>query len=427
MKERIAVIDGIRTPFAKAGGALRYIPADDLAAIAVRELMYRLPISHESIDEVIVGNVVSPIGSQNIARVIALKAGFPNSTIAYSVHRNCASGMESISSAAMKINYGECEIIISGGTESMSNIPFAYHEVLKEVLEGFLTLKSWRKKFLQIFKLRPSHFKPVVCLIHGLTDPVSNQIMGITAENLAREFHITREEQDRFAFQSHEKAHRSRAKLHEELFPIPIPPNYNVSLNEDESMKRTLTMENLAKLKPYFDRRTGTVTIGNSCGVTDGAAFVLLMSESKAKQLGFKPLGFVNSFTYAGLEPKRMGLGPVYATAKLLKKTGFSMNDFDLVELNEAFASQVIANQKAFSSDMFSKAFLGQDKAVGEIDPSKLNVNGGAIALGHPVGTTGTRLILTLLKELQRQGKQRGLATLCVGGGQGASFIVERE
>lgn len=427
MKNRIAVIDGLRSPFARAGGALRYIPADDLAAITLRELMYRSPISYELVDEVIVGNVVAPIGSQNVGRVIALKAGFPISTIAYSVHRNCASGMESISNAMMKIEYGEGEIFVAGGTESMSNIPFAFHSKLKEALEVIINSKSWSKKFAQLFKLRPWHLKPVICLVHGLTDPISNLIMGLTAETLAREFHISREEQDRCAFHSHEKAQRGRTKLHEEILPIPLPPKYNLSLNEDEGLKKTITIENLMKMKPYFDRRTGTVTIGNSCGVTDGAAFVLLMKESKAKELGLKPLGFVHSFAYAGLEPKRMGLGPVYATAKLFKKTGMTMNDIDLIELNEAFAAQVIANLKAFSSEMFSKAFLNQEKAVGEIDPEKLNVNGGAIAIGHPVGTTGTRLVITLLKELQRQNKQRGLATLCVGGGQGASFILERE
>ncbi|MDA0987240.1 MAG: thiolase family protein [Bacteroidetes bacterium] len=427
MKERIAVIDGLRTPFGKAGSALRYIPADDLGAIALRELMYRSPIPYEMIDEVIVGNVVSPIGSQNISRVIALKAGFPISTIAYSVHRNCASGMESISSAALKIQNGDGEIFIAGGAESMSNIPFAFHDKLKEILEGFFSRKSLIKKLLPIFKLRPAHFKPVICLEHGLTDPISNQIMGLTAENLAREFHITREEQDRFAFHSHEKARLNRTKLHEEIFPMPLPPSYNQSLDEDEGLKKNYSMENLTRLKPFFDRRTGSVTIGNSCGVTDGAAFVLLMSESKAKQMKLKPLGFINSFTYAALEPKRMGLGPIYATAKLFKKTGFKITDFDIIEMNEAFASQVIANLIAFSSDIFAKEFLGQDKAVGEIDTTKLNVNGGAIAIGHPVGTTGTRLIITTLKELQRQQKKCGLATLCVGGGQGAAFVVERE
>lgn len=427
MKERIAIIDGVRTPMGKAGGALASIPADDLGAIAVKELLARLPIEKEKIDEVILGNVAQPAKAANIARVVALKAGFSNSISAYTVHRNCASGMESITTAANKILAGEAKIILAGGTESMSNIPLLFSKKMTAFYADLAKAKTlWQKlEVLRHFRLK--WLTPVIGVMEGLTDPVCGLIMGLTAENLAREFHIGRTEQDQFALQSHLKALAAIEKgiFQEETIPVPIPPLYNTVHLQDEGPRKGQSLEALQKLKPYFDRQNGTVTVGNACPLTDGAAAVLLMKESLAKDMGLTPLGFLRDYAYAGLEPERMGLGPVYASAKVLDKTKLSMKDIQLVELNEAFSVQVLANQKAFGSQEFARTYLGKDTAVGELDSAILNVNGGAVALGHPVGTTGTRLVITLLKELKRRKQERGLATLCIGGGQGAALLLE--
>jgi acetyl-CoA C-acetyltransferase/acetyl-CoA acyltransferase len=429
MTERLAIIDGVRTPFAKAGTKLRGYSADDLGAIPVRELMSRVSLNHDDVDEVIIGNVAQPANAANIARVIALKAGFSNVTPAYTVHRNCASGMEAISTAYNKIFAGHADIILAGGTESMSNIPLLFGKKMTAFFEAMNKARTVSSKLKVLASFRLHYLKPVIGLMEGLTDPVCGLIMGLTAENLAKEFKISREEQDRYAMESHHKAAKAieSGVLAEEIVPIPMPPSFSDMLTEDYGVRADQSMEALKKLKPYFDRKNGSVTVGNSCPVNDGAAAVLLMKESKAKELGLTPLGYVRDYAYAGLEPERMGLGPVYATHKVFQRSGLTMNDIDLVEMNEAFAVQILANLKAFESEEFAKKFLGHDKAVGEIAMDKLNINGGAIALGHPVGTTGTRIVITLLKALQRKGLKRGLATLCIGGGQGGSFILETE
>ncbi len=251
--------------------------------------------------------------------------------------------------------------------------------------------------------------------------------MGQTAEILAREFHATRRDQDEFALMSHQRAAKAQleGRLAEEIIPAPVPPAYAAMQLSDEGPRPNQDMEALGKLKPYFDRVAGTVTAGNASQITDGAAAVLVMSESNARARGITPLGYVRDYAYAALDGRRMGLGPVFATDKLLKRTGLTMADFELYEINEAFAAQVIACERAFASAEFAKANFGRDAAIGAIDRAKLNVNGGAIALGHPVGATGTRLIITLLRELRRRGLKRGLASLCVGGGQGAAFALE--
>jgi acetyl-CoA C-acetyltransferase/acetyl-CoA acyltransferase len=274
--------------------------------------------------------------------------------------------------------------------------------------------------------LRPSYFKPDIGIMQGLTDPVSGLIMGLTAEVLVKEFHITRLMQDEYSLMSHQRAVNAIKDgiFKEEIVPLPIPPYNDVMMN-DGGPRENQTMEALTKLKPYFDRHNGTVTVGNSCPLTDGAAALIIMSEKKAKDMDLQPLGFLKEYAYASLEPERMGLGPVYATSKLMDKTGINMADIDIIEMNEAFAAQIIANEKAFPSVEFAKKYLNKDKALGEIDRSKLNVNGGAIALGHPVGMTGTRLVIHVLRELRRRNKNTGLATLCIGGGQGAALLLE--
>lgn len=263
--------------------------------------------------------------------------------------------------------------------------------------------------------------------IPEISDPLCGLSMGQTAEVLAREFRISREEQDKFALMSQQRAMQAinEGRLDDEIVPVPLPPKYKDIQTTDDGPRANQTMEALAKLKPSFDSVTGTVTAGSASQVTDGAAAVILMKESKAKELGLEPLGYIRDYAAAGLQPSRMGLGPAFATSKLLERTGLKVSDFDLIEINEAFAVQVLAVLKAFASDEFARKELGRDKALGAIDLEKLNVNGGAVALGHPLGATGTRLVLSLLLELRRRNKNLGLATLCVGGGQGQAVVVE--
>lgn len=413
MKERIAVIMGIRTPFCKAGGKFKDMEADDLGAFVVKELMALTDLSPDQIDELIFGNVLQPPHATNIARVLAVKGGLPVKMPAFTVNRNCASGLEAIVTASNKILIGEADIIIAGGTESMSNFPILFRKTMREFLVKLSKAKTWKQKLMVLTSFRPSFLLPD---IPEIADPLCGMTMGQTAEVLSREFHVTRKDQDEYALMSQKRAFQATEAgfFAEEIIPIPVPPSYQEMQLVDDGVREDQSLEALTKLRPVFDKITGTVTAGNSSQVTDGAAAVLLMRESFAKKLGLKPLGYIKACSYAAVEPRRMGLGPVFATAQVLDKTGIALKDFDLIEINEAFAAQVIAVERAF-----------KDKGIGEIDRNKLNVNGGAISLGHPIGVSGTRLVLTLLKELNRREQNLGLATLCVGGGQGEAVIVE--
>ena len=423
MKERIAIIDGLRSPIAKANGKLNDVSADNLSAIITKELVLRNNIDYKEFDEVIIGNVAQPANASNIARVMAIRAGFPQSTPAYTVHRNCASGMQSISSAIEKIHSNQGDLYLVGGVESMSNIPLLHSDEFRNFITKFTYSKSLTEKFRVLSSFRLRFLKPTIGLISGLTDPISGKIMGITAENLANEFKISRKEQDVYAVNSHLKAQKAieSGVFKDEIHPIMTK---NASLSSDDGVRFNQTSEALSKLNPIFERVGGTVTAGNSSQVSDGACSLIVCSESKAKELNLEPIGYISDYSYAGLDAHRMGLGPVYATKKLFDKTGLSLKDIDLIEINEAFAAQVIANIKAFASEEFCQKTFNSP-ALGEIDESILNVNGGAIALGHPVGMSGARIILTALKELKRRDKNRALATLCIGGGQGAAFLLE--
>lgn len=429
MKERIAIIDGLRTPIAKAGGNFKGIQAEKLGAHVVQELALRVGIPFEDYDEIIIGNVSQPGHAANIARVIALEAGFPDKTIAYTVHRNCASGMESITSAAAKIAAGDGELFLCGGVESMSNVPLMYGEKMTELFAELFKAKSISEKLYTLSHFRPKYLKPIIGLMQGLTDPVSGLMMGSTAEILAQDFGIGRTEQDEFSVDSHKKAEAAikAGVFKEEISPVVYDLKAGKIMEDDDGVRFGQNMDALGKLRPFFDRKNGTVTAGNASQISDAAAAVVIMSESKAKKMGLEPLGYLSHYAYAGLEPKRMGMGPAYATAKLFKQQKLSLKDIDLIEMNEAFAVQVLANIQAFDSATYAKEHLGRSTALGSIDTTLLNVNGGAVALGHPVGMTGTRLVIHTLKELRRRGKNRGLATLCIGGGQGASLILEVE
>lgn len=415
----IAIVEGVRTPFAKAFGALAGVPAQELGRIAVVELFRRAALRPDAVDQVVFGNVAPPMDAANIARVIALNADVPRDRIAHTVQRNCASGMEAITEAAQLIELGEAKAVVAGGTESMSRIPLVYNPEATELYMRLGRAKTLWQRLGVLLSFRPRHFKPVAAIQQGLTDPVSGMIMGETAEVVAREFQLSREEQDRYALESHRRAAdaQKRGVLAEEIVAVG-------SVTEDIGPRKDQTLEALAKLKPIF-KKDGTVTVGNSCMITDGAAALLVMKGEAARAEGRRPLGYVRGYAYAGLDPERMGLGPAYATSKLLQKIGWKVADFDLIELNEAFAAVALGNQRAFASDQFAREKLGRSAALGTLDPAKMNVNGGAIALGHPVGVSGARLVLTLLKELRRRGLKRGLATMCVGGGQGGAVAVE--
>ncbi len=425
----VVIVEGVRTPYIKAGTLFNDIPAQELGRIAVSELLVKTSLDPELIDEVVIGNIAQPAEAANIARVIALMAGIPRKVPAFTVCRNCASGMESIANAYLKIAAGEADVVIAGGVESMSNIPLLYPKEFANVMAEMARAKTVGQKVAALTKVRVQHLKPIIGLQVGLTDPICDLNMGQTAEVLAKEFLISREEQDQFALMSHQRATNATdlGKLREEIVPVYPPPNFDKVVDEDNGIRKNQTMEALAKLRPVFDREFGTVTAGNSSQITDGAAAVLVMSAEKARELGYEPLGYVRSYAFAGLDPKRMGLGPAYATPKALKKAGVQFKEIQLIEMNEAFAAQVIANEKVFREKKLAQDRLGLDDAIGEIDREILNVNGGAIALGHPVGSSGTRIVLTLLKEMKRRDLTLGLATLCVGGGQGGAMIVERK
>jgi acetyl-CoA C-acetyltransferase/acetyl-CoA acyltransferase len=424
-EKRLVIVDGVRTPFSKAGTELASLGADELGRIVVNSLLTRTGLDPALVDEVIFGCVAQPVDAANVARVIALRSGIPESVPAITVQRNCASGCEAITLAQEKMQAGRGSIFIVGGAESMSSIPLLFKQITAEKFGRLSRAKSFGQRVKSFMGFRPSDFQPRVGLLLGLTDPVCGMNMGETAEVLARESTISREEQDAFALESHKRAIAARDRLADEICPAFLPAKASAVL-ADNGPRENQSMEALAKLKPVFDRRNGSVTAGNASQVTDGAVALLVMTEQRANELGLTPLGVLAGFAYAGCDPARMGLGPVFAIAQVERQTGLKLSDADLIEVNEAFAAQTIAVQRSAKSESFARKFLRRDQALGEIPSEKLNVNGGAIALGHPVGATGARLALSSLKELQRRKAKRALVTLCVGGGQGAALWLER-
>ena len=436
-RKPIAIIAGARTPFTQAFTVMKEVPATDLGQAVLLGTLHRAACETDQVDEVVFGNVAGPPESANIARVISLQAGIPHQRVAHTVNRNCASGMESLLSGWNAIDQGRATCVIAGGTESMSRIPLMWSRQAAAVWLRLARSKTLAARLRTLASFRPRHFKPVSGIELGLTDPVSGLKMGETAEVLAKEFGISRDDQDRFAMESHHKAVAAQeanffsGEITPEIISVQTPGGKRIE--KDNGPRPGQSLPQLAKLRPLFDRVVndgvprGTVTAGNSCPLSDGAAAVMLGSPDDLHRFASPPLGYITSYALAGCDPRRMGLGPVYAVAQLLKQTGMTMKDFDLIELNEAFAAQVLACEKAFESKRFAQRELGRTSALGEIPRDRLNVHGGAIALGHPVGATGTRLVLTLLRSLQASGKQRGLATLCVGGGQGVAMMVETQ
>jgi acetyl-CoA acetyltransferase family protein len=427
MKE-VVIISGLRTPYAKAGTAFKDVPAVDLGAAVMKEVVARTGIDSERINEVIVGNAGMPAEAANIARVIALRAGIPERIPAYSVQRNCASGMQAAASAYTQIVAGMSEIVLVAGVESMSNYAFYIKKKLRDVITTAQRSKTFGARARTLISLRPKDFVPVVGLIDGLTDPISGLIMGETAEVLVRDFGISRREQDELALMSHQRwsAANEAGKFKNEVVPFYVSPKFE-AVTEDIGPRKNQTLEALQKLPPYFDRRTGTVTAGNSSPITDGAAAALIMGADKAKEQGYQPMGSIRAVAFAGFDPSRMGISPLYATHKVLKQARMTMKDIELIELNEAFAAQIIAVERATVSKEYFARHLPGEEPIGEFRRDIMNVNGGAIAVGHPVGSSGLRIIITLLKEMERRNLSTGLATLCIGGGQGGAMIVERK
>lgn len=413
------IIDGARTPFCKMSTDLEALTADDLGRHATAAVLTRTGIDPASLDEVIFGCVGQPVEAANIARIISLRSGIPAMVPACTVHRNCASGMEAVTTAHQRMVSGNGELFLVGGTESMSRIPLLFPHDTSRKFSGLSRAKHPLDKARSLAEFRAADFQPRIALQLGLTDPFSGMIMGDTAEILAREYRITREAQDAFAAASHSKALAERMHSREEIAPVYMDGHV---ISDDNGIREDSTPANLAKLRPIFDRQTGTVTAGNSSQITDGAVALLVGSEAAVKKLGIEPLGMLIGYAYTGCDPERMGLGPVHAIEKARASTGLGISDADVIELNEAFAAQALAVLAALNDP----AHHGFSHAPQPLDPMQINRRGGSIALGHPVGATGARLILSSLRQLQKSGGKRALVTLCVGGGQGAALWLER-
>lgn len=421
----VYLVQGKRSPQAKSGVELKDVPAPYLGHYLLKSIMDEYDIPSDEVDEVIVGNTGNPPKYPNVGRVIALEAGLDKKTSGYTVHRNCASGMEAMSQAFVKIASGRSDVIFAGGVESMSNMPLLYGEEMTEFFIHLMKAKTPQDKLKVLTTFRLPHLAPIIAIEQGLTDPFCGLNMGMTAEKLAREFKISREEQDIFANDSHAKAISATesGRYDDEIEPIIFGDKLDKILSHDSGPRAGSTIEKLAKLKPFFEKRTGTVTVGNACPITDGGSMWLMCSEEAVKKYNLKPMARMVDYHFHGLEPERMGLGPTLAMDGVFKRTGMKLDQMDLVEINEAFSAQVIACLKVMKEKEYADKW-GID-VLGEIDPSILNVNGGGVALGHPVGSTGSRLVVTLAHELKRRKAKFGVASLCIGGGQGGAVIIE--
>jgi len=421
----VYLVKGVRTPQAKSGADLKDVAAPYLGHYLIRHIMDETGIPNDEVDEVIVGNTGTPAKYPNVGRVVGLEAGLDEKTSGYSVHRNCASGMEAMSQAFIKIASGRSDVIFAGGVENMTQMPLMYNEDMTNFFIEMMKSKTPADKLKVFSTFRFPHLSPVIAIEQGLTDPFCGMNMGMTAEKIAREFGFTRLEQDEFANESHMKAIAAQkaGRFADEIVPITVGRNLDKLLTEDVGPRETSSVERLAKLRPYFEKKTGTVTVGNACPITDGGSMWLMCSEEAVEKYNLKPMAKMIDFHFHGLEPERMGLGPVMAMDGVLKRTGMTMDQMDLIEINEAFAAQVMGCRK-LAADKELSAARGIE-TLGDIPLDKLNVNGGAIALGHPVGSTGSRLVVTLAHELKRRGGKFGIASLCIGGGQGGAVIIE--
>lgn len=418
----VYIVDGARTPFLKMKGVPGPFSAADLGVYAARGLLSRQPFDYSAIDQMIVGCVGPSEEEANIARIIALRLGLPQGTPAWTVQRNCASGLQSIDTAAQSIATGQSHLVLAGGVEAMSRAPLLFQKKMVIWLAQLNKAKSVGQKFAQIAKFRPAFLAPVIGLLKGLTDPVINLNMGQTAEEIAFRFGITRKDMDEFSVESHLRAAQfAKETGYEDIVPL-FDENGNV-YDADDGIRQDSSVEKLAKLKPVFDK-LGNITAGNSSQISDGGAMLLLASEEAVQKYNLPILAKFSAATWAALDPAVMGLGPVHAITPLLKDKGLTFEDIDHVEINEAFAAQVIGCVRAWQEDAYCKS-MGLDRAFGQLDYAKLNPHGGAIALGHPVGASGARLVLHCATSLKKNNHKRAVASLCIGGGQGGAALIE--
>ncbi len=426
MNQSIHVVDGTRTPFLKARNRPGPFAASDLAVQAGRELLLRQRFAPTDLDEVILGCASPSPDEVNIGRVVALRMGCGKKVPGWTVMRNCASGMQALDSAIANIRGGRSDLVLAGGVDALSRAPLLYSDRMVLWFAGFSAAKTFGEKAGAFLRLKPTElFTPIIGIMKGLTDPMVGLLMGQTAENLAFRFGITRREMDEFSAKSHQRVLAAQKDGH---FTGEIAPLFDGEGNlyeKDDGVREDSTPANLAKLKPFFDRKYGNVTAGNSSQITDGAAWLVLASDTAVAKYQLPVLGTIVDSKWAGLDPAQMGLGPVHAATPLLKRHGLKLDDIDAWEINEAFAAQVIACLRAWADDAYCRAELGQDGALGKLDEAKLNVDGGAIALGHPVGASGARIVLHLLNVLKRTKAKRGIAAICIGGGLGGAMLVE--
>jgi acetyl-CoA C-acetyltransferase len=423
--KKVYVVDGARTPFLKAKGKLGPFSGGDLAVGCARALLARQKFSPTAFDEVIVGAAMPSADEANIGRVVALRVGCGDKVPAWTVMRNCASGMQALDSAYMNILAGKSHLVLAGGTDAMSHAPLLFGPAMVNWLADWYAAKSFGQRAGVVTKFRLSYLVPVIAILKGLTDPIVKLSMGSTAEIVAKRFGITREMMDAFAAESHQRVLAGRAAGHFSEIE-PLIDAAGIVYKEDDGVRTDSTKERLAKLRPVFDKTYGSVTAGNASQVTDGAAMLILASEEAVARYDLNPLGAIVDSQWSGLDPAEMGLGPVHAITPMLLRNGLGLNDLDCLEINEAFAAQVLGCLAAWESEAYCKEKLGLSGAFGAMGRAKFNVDGGAIAIGHPIGASGARVVLHALKTLERTSGKRAAASLCIGGGQGGAMLLER-
>ena len=423
--QTVYVVDGVRSPFLKARDVQGPFSASDLAVKVGRQLLLKQPFEASDLDEVIIGNTMPSPDEANIGRIIALRLGCGEKVPGWTVHRNCASGLQALDSAYKDIQLGRADLVLAGGTDAMSRAPVLYNKKMTNWLGRLMSAKTFGMRLSRIAKFRPNMLTPVIGLERGLTDPVVCQSMGQTAENIAYRFNIDRDAMDDFALASHERSRNafSEGRMNE---ITPIIDEKGKVYEKDDGVREADQLKKIGKLKPYFDKPFGTVTPGNSSQITDGAALLLLASEKAVKKYGLKPKAKIVDSEWAALDPTQMGLGPVHAATPILQRQSLGLDDVDYVEINEAFAAQVLACQAAWQDEDYCVNELGLKHAMGTLSPDRLNVDGGAVAVGHPIGASGARIVLHLMQTLQQKQAKRGLASICIGGGQGGAWLIER-
>ena len=432
MNQPIYIVDGARTPFLKSRNRPGPFSAADLATAAGKVLLNRQRFAPDALDEVILGAAAPSADEVNIGRVAALRMGCGQKVPGWTVMRNCASGMQALDSAMANMLSGRSNLVLAGGVDALSRAPVLFSDKMVLWLADFYGARTFGQKAAVVAKFRPQYLAPVLGIMRGLTDPVVGLMMGQTAENLAYRFGIAREAMDAFSVRSHERVARAYddgwMTTPRDGLPVEVVPIFDAKGRpylEDDGLRRDSSVANLSKLKPFFDRNFGNITAGNSSQITDGAAWLILATEAAVRTHDLTPVGRIADAQWAALDPAQMGLGPVHAATPVLKRNGLALNDLDAWEINEAFAAQVLGCIAAWQDEKYCRDELALDGAMGSLDPDKLNVDGGAIALGHPVGASGARIVLHLLHVLKRKGGKRGMAAICIGGGLGGAMLIE--